>query len=117
MAHPANSGRIAPGVSGAGDVGPANGIGGYRLLAFDGDARGHGRDRARGFRKGHDGLAALVKNEVRKDPFTGTVFAFRARRAGRLKLLYRHGTGLVFAIGLERMATRWAEANRPGSAL
>ncbi len=25
------------------------------------------------FRKGHDGLAALVKNELRKDPFTGTV--------------------------------------------
>jgi len=23
------------------------------------------------FRKGHDGLAALVKNELRKDPFTG----------------------------------------------
>jgi|GEM_PF-4108373 len=26
------------------------------------------------FRKGHDGLAALVKNELNKDPFTGTVF-------------------------------------------
>jgi transposase len=25
------------------------------------------------FRKGHDGLAALVKNELRKDLFTGTV--------------------------------------------
>lgn len=25
------------------------------------------------FRKGHNGLAALVKNELRKDPFTGTV--------------------------------------------
>ena len=25
------------------------------------------------FRKGHDGLAALVKNELHKDPFTGTV--------------------------------------------
>ena len=23
------------------------------------------------FRKGHDGLAALVKNELRKNPFTG----------------------------------------------
>ncbi|WP_372837028.1 IS66 family insertion sequence element accessory protein TnpB, partial [Puniceibacterium confluentis] len=35
------------------------------------------------FRKGHDGLAALVKNELRKEPFTGTVFVFRARRANR----------------------------------
>ena len=41
------------------------------------------------FRKGHDGLAALVKNELHKDPFTGTVFVFRSRRADRLKLLYR----------------------------
>ena len=36
----------------------------------------------------HDGLAALVKNELHKDPFTGTVFVFRSRRADRLKLLY-----------------------------
>lgn len=31
------------------------------------------------FRRGRDGLAALVKNELRKEPFTGTVFVFRAR--------------------------------------
>ena len=49
------------------------------------------------FRKGHDGLAALVKNELHKDPFTGTVFVFRSRRADRLKLLYWDGTGLVMA--------------------
>lgn len=40
------------------------------------------------FRKGHDSLAAMVKSELRKDPFTGTVFVFRARKADRLKLLY-----------------------------
>jgi transposase len=49
------------------------------------------------FRKGHDGLAALVKNELRKEPFTGTVFVFRSKRADRLKLLYWDGTGLVMA--------------------
>ena len=49
------------------------------------------------FRKGHDSLAAMVKNELRKDPFTGTVFVFRSRRADRLKLLYWDGTGLVMA--------------------
>lgn len=32
------------------------------------------------FRKGHDSLAAMVKNELHKDPFTGTVFVFRAKK-------------------------------------
>lgn len=49
------------------------------------------------FRKGHDSLAAMVKNELRKDPFTGTVFVFRAKKAVRLKLLCWDGTGLVMA--------------------
>ena len=33
------------------------------------------------FRKGHDGLAALVQSSLKEDPFTGTVFVFRAKRA------------------------------------
>ena len=49
------------------------------------------------FRKGHDGLSAMVSSVLRKDPFTGTVFVFRARKADRLKLLYWDGTGLVMA--------------------
>lgn len=49
------------------------------------------------FRKGHDGLSALVQSILHKDPFTGTVFVFRSRRADRLKLLYWDGTGLVMA--------------------
>ncbi|WP_306118027.1 MULTISPECIES: IS66 family insertion sequence element accessory protein TnpB [unclassified Roseitalea] len=60
------------------------------------------------FRKGHDGLAALVKNELRKAPFTGTVFVFRAKRADRLKLLYWDGTGLVMAYKrLEEHSFTW----------
>lgn len=60
------------------------------------------------FRKGHDGLAALVSSVLRKDPFTGTVFVFRARRADRLKLLYWDGTGLVMAYKrLEDMTFIW----------
>jgi transposase len=47
------------------------------------------------FRKGHNGLAALVKNALGKDPFSGTVFIFRSKRADRLKLLYWDGSGLV----------------------
>lgn len=49
------------------------------------------------FRKGHDGLAALVQSMLQEDPFTGTVFVFRAKRADRLKILFWDGTGLVMA--------------------
>lgn len=42
-------------------------------------------------------LAALVKNELRKEPFTGPASVFRAKRADRLKLLYWEGTGPVMA--------------------
>jgi len=49
------------------------------------------------FRKGQDGLLALVHSVPRKDPFTGTVFVFRSKRANGLKLLYWDGTGLAMA--------------------
>jgi transposase len=47
------------------------------------------------FRKGHDGLAALVQSVLQEDPFTGTVFVLRAKRGDRLKILFWDGTGLV----------------------
>ena len=47
------------------------------------------------FRKGHGDLAALVQNELRKEPYTGTEFVFRSKRADRLKLFYWDGTGLM----------------------
>lgn len=47
------------------------------------------------FRKGHDGLAALIQNELGQPPFTGTVYVFRSKRGDRLKLLYWDGSGLV----------------------
>lgn len=47
------------------------------------------------FRKGLDGLAGLVQEHLRLDPFTGAVFVFRAKRADRVKLLIWDGTGLV----------------------
>jgi transposase len=47
------------------------------------------------FRKGVDGLAALVQQALRADPFAGEVFVFRAKRADRVKILVYDGTGLV----------------------
>ena len=36
------------------------------------------------FRKGMDGLAAYAANELAADPFSGTVYVFRSRRADML---------------------------------
>ena len=47
------------------------------------------------FRKGMDGLAALVQQALRADPFRGDVFIFRPKRADRVKILVYDGTGLV----------------------
>ena len=45
-------------------------------------------------RKGFDGLALLVQEVLKKDPYSGHLFIFRGRRSDRLKLLYSDGTGL-----------------------
>jgi transposase len=60
------------------------------------------------FRKGADGLAALVRETLRLDPFSGMVFVFRAKRADRVKLLAWDGSGLVLLWKrLEHGAFRW----------
>ena len=45
------------------------------------------------FRKGIDSLAALCRNHLHEDPFTGTVFVFRNRRATAVKILAYDGQG------------------------
>ena len=40
------------------------------------------------FRKGAEGLSALVRETMMADPFSGVVYVFRAKRADRIKLLY-----------------------------
>ena len=47
------------------------------------------------FRRGADGLARTVQSILQQDPFSGTVFVFRSKRADRVKLLVCDGTGLV----------------------
>lgn len=42
-----------------------------------------------------DGLAALVQEDLKTDPFSGAIYVFRAKRADRLKLVFWDGTGLV----------------------
>jgi len=45
------------------------------------------------FRKGIDGLANLCKELLKVDPFAGTVFVFRNRRATAIKVLVYDGQG------------------------
>jgi len=60
------------------------------------------------FRKGAEGLAALVREEMQADPFSGVVYVFRAKRADRVKLIFWDGTGVcLFAKRLEDGEFRW----------
>lgn len=61
------------------------------------------------FRKGAQGLAAVVREEMRADPFSGGgIYVFRAKRADWVKLLSWDGTGVcLFAKRLEDGKFRW----------
>jgi len=60
------------------------------------------------FRKGAEGLAALVREEMQADPFSGVVYVFRAKRADRVKLIFWDGTGVcLFAKRLDDGEFRW----------
>ena len=50
------------------------------------------------FSKGMDEPAALVRDAMGADPFSGTVYVFRSKRADRVKLLVWDGSGLVLAV-------------------
>jgi transposase len=60
------------------------------------------------FRKGADGLVALVREQLCHDPFAETIFVFRSKRADRLKIWAWDGSGLVLLWKrLEHGAFRW----------
>ena len=61
-------------------------------------------------RKGYDGLSALVRESLARDPTSGDLFLFVSRNRIRAKVLLWDGTGLcVFAKRLEqgRFAALW----------
>ena len=64
------------------------------------------------FRKGMDGLAAVVRENLGADPYGGVIYVFRAKRADRVKLLFWDGTGVVL-VGkrLEQGSFRWPTIN------
>jgi transposase len=57
------------------------------------------------FRKGLQGLSALVAEALAANPYCGDVFVFRNKRTDRLKLLAWDGSGMI-------LATKWLEDGR-----
>ena len=60
------------------------------------------------FRKGAEGLAALVRETMGADPFSVAVYVFRAKRTDRIKLIFWDGTGVcLVSKRLEDGEFRW----------
>jgi transposase len=60
------------------------------------------------FRRGAVGLAAVVAEHLRADPFSGAIYVFRSKRADRIKLIMWDGTGLcLFAKRIDGGQFRW----------
>ena len=60
------------------------------------------------FRKGADGLAAIVREAMQENPFSGAVYVFRSKRADRMKLIFWDGTGAcLFVKRLEDGKFHW----------
>ena len=68
------------------------------MLSLGGDHRVFLCRHAVDFRKAHDGLCALVRDQIRDDPFSGDVFVFHNGPKDRVKLLLwdRNGFWLLY---------------------
>src|SRR5262249_5926770 len=72
------------------------------VLIPPGQIRVRGATKPVDFRKAMDGLAALVKEQLRADQVLGRDLLFPRQAADRVKLVFWHGTGLcLFAKRLE----------------
>src|SRR5438128_641474 len=90
--------------------GCAAGDEGSRMIVPSGAVRVLVATRPVDFRKGMDGLAALLRESLGSDPYSGVIYVFRAKRADRVKLLLWDGTGLVLvAKRLEKSSFRWPQ--------
>jgi transposase len=66
-------------------------------------------------RKGFDSLAVLVQETLKKDPFSGHLFAFRGRKADTMKILFWDGNGLcLFSKRLQQGRFIWPSLCEPG---
>ena len=66
-------------------------------------------------RKGAVGLAMLVQQSLSENPFDGSVYAFRGRRSGLIKLIWHDGIGLcMLTKRLEQGQFQWPSASTAG---
>ena len=66
-------------------------------------------------RKGYEGLSALVREQLGRDPLDGALYLFTNKRRTRAKVLCFDGSGLwIYAKRLERgrFAVYWFSGNR-----
>mgnify|MGYP003298909760 FL=1 len=69
-------------------------------------------------RMGIDGLAALVQQEMKLDPFGNSLFLFCGRRRDRIKALYWEGNGFVLLYKrLESGSFQWPRKESEARAL
>jgi transposase len=67
-------------------------------------------------RKGLHGLAAVVQETLKQDPFSGHLFAFRGKHATLLKILFWDGNGLcLFTKRIDRGQFVWPRLTERGS--
>lgn len=78
------------------------------MIAVPAGVRIHLALGATDMRKGFDGLALLVQEVLRADPFSGHLFIFRGKRASAVKILFHDGNGMcLFAKRLDQGAFTW----------
>ncbi|MCA9696831.1 MAG: IS66 family insertion sequence element accessory protein TnpB, partial [Myxococcales bacterium] len=66
-------------------------------------------------RKGFDGLAAVVRQQLRREPMSGELFVFLNRHRDRVKILYWDRSGwVIFYKRLERGSFKLPARPEPG---
>lgn len=64
------------------------------MLSFPATARIYVFHEAVSFHRQREGLAAIVRQRMGKDPLSGAYFVFRSRRKKSLRILYFDGSGI-----------------------
>lgn len=60
-------------------------------------------------RKSIDGLAAIVQQNFKLDPFSNSLFLFCGRSSTKMKVLYWEGDGFVLCINVLKMENSYGQ--------